>query len=360
MILLDHQLQKRLRMGNLRSLPRQRQLIDFASNDYLGLARSQELAEATLKEWSRNGRLLGSTGSRLLTGNATYTQLLEARIARFHGFETGTLFNCGYMANAGLHSAIATDADIFLFDSQVHASVRDGIRLSRAQAFPFRHNDPGHLEKRLKNLPAKGKRFITVASLYSTDGSQVPLREICHLSQRYGALLIVDEAHAVGVLGHSGRGLIAEQQLTSHVFALIATFGKALGTSGAIVLGSSQLRKALINFSRPYIYTTALPWINLAAIASSYALFPLMDRERSHLQHLNSLFRTFSPIHTLAIKGNVEARKLSTYLAEQGFDVRPLLSPTVRKGHETLRICMHAFNTIEEASRLLTYLERYR
>lgn len=356
MILLENQLQKRIRMGNLRTLQPQRQLIDFASNDYLGLARSQELAEAILREWKRCGLLLGSTGSRLLTGNAAYAQKIEARLAAFHGFEAGTLFNCGYMANAGLHSAIATNEDIFLFDSHVHASVRDGIRLSQARAYPFRHNDLEHLEKRLKSLPTKGKRFITVASLYSTDGSQAPLRQICLLSQQYEALLIVDEAHAVGVLGPCGRGLSAGLQ----VYAQIVTFGKALGISGAIVLGNSQLQKALINFSRPYIYTTALPWMTLAAITCSYDLFPLMYKERLYLRHLCSKFGISSPIHSIPVTGNAEARKLAACLSEEGFDVRPLLSPTVRKGHETLRICLHAFNSVEDTTKLFTYLRRCR
>ncbi|MCE5316575.1 MAG: pyridoxal phosphate-dependent aminotransferase family protein [Parachlamydia sp.] len=361
--LLENQLLKRKRMGNLRTLPKQHPLIDFASNDYLGLARSSEMADAVMWEWKkRSGHLngLGSTGSRLLTGNAAYAQKLEERLAAFHGFETATLFNCGYMANIGLHSAIASDDSIFIFDAHVHASVRDGLRLSRARSFPFRHNDLDHLHIRLKSLSAKGRCFITIASLYSTDGSQAPLRAISDLAQQYGALLIVDEAHAIGALGPSGRGLVAEQRINAKIFALIVTFGKALGTSGAMILGSSLLQKTLHNFARTYIYTTALPLINLAAIACSYDRFPLMDHARGHLRHLCARFGSFSPIHAIPVKGNAAAKEKAFHLSQAGFDVSALLSPTIRQGHEALRVCLHAFNTDEQVSRLQNCLWRMR
>jgi len=362
---LKDDLLKRERGGNLRQLCVSQNLIDFSSNDYLGLARSSKLTDAVMQEWSQleadiNG--LGSTGSRLLTGNSHYAQDLEDKIAAFHGFEAGLLFNCGYMANLGLLSTIAGKEDCIFFDSRVHASTDDGIRLSRAKAFPFKHNDPAHLENRLKNCTVKGDRFICIESIYSTDGSMAPLEKICRLAQEYEAHLIVDEAHAVGVWGDQGRGLVAEKNLCSSVFAQVTTFGKAVGTHGAIVLGSHTLKQALINFATSYIYTTALPFQVLATIKCSYDLFPKMDHERHHLQKLIQIFRKSFPgaslthIQSIAIEGNEAVKQVAKAIVSQGIDVRPLMSPTVQRGHEILRICLHAFNTEAELEELVNSL----
>lgn len=361
---LENKLETRKRLGNLRQLQVTQDLIDFSSNDYLGLARSPKLAAAVFQEWNAHASHLnglGSTGSRLLTGNSEYAQDLENRIATFHGYEAGLLFNCGYMANVGLFSAIAGSADIIIFDTQVHASTHDGIRLSKAKAFPFRHNDVEQLESRLRNcfVNRVGIRFICVESIYSTDGSKAPLPEICRLATQYKAHLIVDEAHAIGACGPCGRGLGAEHNLTSQVFAQINTFGKALGTHGAIVLGSNLLKQTLINFARSYIYTTALPFHSLAAIKCSYDLFPSLEYQRKHLQKLSQIFREAYPqgssthIQSVPIEGNDAVKHLANKFAQQGFDVRPLLSPTVQRGHEMLRICLHAFNTENELRMLL-------
>lgn len=350
---LKEKLDTRERRGNLRQLLTSHGLIDFASNDYLGLARSSSLAELVCQEWERYGHKLGSTGSRLLTGNSAYAEELEDRVAAFHGYESGCLFNCGYMANLGLLSAVAGRDDVIFFDAAIHASTHDGIRLSPAKAFPFKHNDIQHLESRLKACCLTGNLFICIESIYSTDGSVAPLQEICELAERYGARLIVDEAHATGVCGQEGRGCIAELKLNAYVFAHVVTFGKALGAHGAIVLGSSTLKKALINFATSYIYTTALPFHTLAAIKCSYELFPKLENERGHLQKLIAIFRQ-SPTHIqyISVKGNEAAKSLSRKLAWEGFDVRALVSPTVRKGRELLRICLHAFNTEEELRKL--------
>lgn len=347
---LQEQLLRRKHAGNLRELQVTQNLIDFSSNDYLGLAHSTKLKEILLDEWQG----LGSTGSRLLTGNSHYMQELENRIAAFHGYEAGLLFNCGYMANSGLLSTVAGSKDTIFFDEAVHASTREGIRLSRAQSYPFRHNTLEHLEFRLKNSHNQGDRFICIESIYSTDGSKAPLKEISRLANQHKAYLIVDEAHAIGVYGPKGRGLVAEENLMSDVFAQIVTFGKALGTYGAIILGSNTLKQALINFATPYIYTTALPFYALTAIKCSYDLFPTLENERAHLQ---KLIQTFSKkmlagsetaIQAIKINGNEAVKLAAKKLAQNGFDVRPLTSPTVQRGNEVLRICLHAFNTEEE------------
>lgn len=344
-------------------------MIDFSSNDYLGLARSPQLAASVFQEWesylSHPGGLLGSTGSRLLTGNSLYAQGLEERIAKFHGYESGVLFSCGYMANVGLLSAIANQENAVFYDAAVHASTHDGIRLSRAKAFPFRHNDCEHLEKRLKSCLSRGDRFICIESIYSTDGSMASLTEISQLARKYGAHLIVDEAHAVGACGPKGRGLVAEAGIAAHVFAQVATFGKALGTYGAIVLGNHTLKQALINFATSHIYTTALPFQVLAAIKCSYDLFPEMDQRRLRLEKLIQRFRlsypssSMSHIHSLSIRGNEAVKRAAQALIEKGFDVRALMSPTVRRGDEALRISLHAFNRGDELAELISHIQFY-
>lgn len=366
---IENQLLKRKILGNLRHHSITQNLTDFASNDYLGLARASSLTASVQQKWERQvGTLigLGSTGSRLLTGNSLYAQELENRIAAFHGYPAGLLFNCGYMANVGLLSVIGGNNDILFFDANIHASALDGIRLSPAQAFPFRHNDLEHLEKRLKKSSCHGDRFICVESIYSTDGSIAPLREIVGLAIEYGAYVIVDEAHAVGVRGPGGRGLIAELDLASQIFAQVTTFGKAPGTHGAIVLGSLALMQALINFATSYIYTTALPFHSLAAIQSSYDLFPQLEKEREHIRRLIQIFRASQPcssltqIQSVPVKGNEKVKLAALNLSAQGFDVRPLMSPTVQRGHEALRICLHAFNTESELRTLLELIESFK
>lgn len=363
---LKNKLLKREREGNLRELRAMPSLIDFSSNDYLGLARSSTLKELVAQEMSQckaplNG--LGSTGSRLLTGHSYYAQELENQIAKFHGFETGLLFNSGYTANLGLLSTIAGVDDCIFFDTGVHASTRDGMTLSRGRAYPFKHNDPVHLENRLKNCVLKGERFICIESIYSTDGSKAPLVEICQLAKEYDAYLIVDEAHAVGVCGHQGRGLVAEHNLSSYVFAQITTFSKALGVHGAIILGSRALKQMLINFAHAFIYTTAPPMYSLGAIRCSYSLFPEMDRERKQLQSLSQLYQQYHPnaskthIQSFHVQGNEAVTRYAKKITERGFDVRPLMSPTVQKGKEVLRICLHAFNTEKELYSLIELLK---
>jgi 8-amino-7-oxononanoate synthase len=362
---LQHKLLKRKNLGNLRRLQTPQHLLDFSSNDYLGLARSSALASAVTKEWNTTSSLLnglGSTGSRLLTGNSTYAQYLESKIAAFHGYEEALLFSCGYMANVGLLSTVSCSKDTIFFDTQVHASSHDGIRLSQAKAFPFRHNDLIHLENRLKNTSTKGNRFICIESIYSTDGSKAPLLEISQLAKKYEALLIVDEAHATGVFGPNGKGLVAEKNLTTDIFAQIVTFGKALGTYGAAILGSPLLKTALINFATSYIYTTALPLYSLKAINCSYTLFPELESERAHIRRLIQLFCSAYPSHSethiqpIFIKGSTAVKCIAKKLSEEGFDVRALTSPTVKQGREVLRICLHSFNTENELLKLIETL----
>ena len=364
---LSSSLKKRQELNTLRKLVVNDQLIDFCNNDYLGFASSKELFDQTELEISNLksqvshlkshiSNLLGSTGSRLLAGNSAYAEELEKKIATFHSAGSGLIFNSGYDANVGLFSALGQKGDTIIYDELIHASVHDGIKLSSASSYTFRHNDILHLEERLKI--AKGILYIAVESIYSMDGDAALLKEIASLCKKYNANLIVDEAHATGVTLNNGRGLVQQLNLENEIFARVHTFGKALGCHGAIVLGSNLLRDFLINFSRSFIYTTALPVKSLVAINQAYHLLQKSDMVIQLLHERINYFKSQlsektkaqlipsnSAIQCIVISGNEKVKKLATALQNEGYDVRPILSPTVSKGKERLRICIHTFNT---------------
>lgn len=351
----------------LRSLKKQNDRIDFCSNDYLGLARNKALQKQINQEISHNQYAHGSTGSRLISGNHPLFEKTEAKIARFHHAEEALIFNSGYDANLGLISAIAGRGDAIIYDNLIHASLRDGIRLSLATAYSFLHNDMRNLEEKLKRL--KRRSFIVVESVYSMDGDEAPLEELTSLCNRYEANLIIDEAHATGVIGEKGEGLVQLAGVEKQCFARIHTFGKAVGVHGAAVLGSKTLKQFLINYARTLIYTTALPPADVAAISVAYDYFPKMKDERKHLQQLISHFQrtnlpfekltSTTPIQIVMMPGNEEALTLATNLQRKGLDVKAILSPTVPKGKERLRITLHAFNAFEDIQKLIVCLQNY-
>ena len=375
---LSKRLTEREEQGSLRKLSISNGLVDFSSNDYLGFARSEELSHEVQKELSllrtpRSG-LFGSTGSRLLTGNSQYAEELEKFIAEYHKAEAGLLFNSGYNANIGLISSVAGKEDVILYDELSHASIYDGVRLSKADSFPFRHNDLVHLEERLKFLRSSNTAatiFVIVESVYSMDGDFAPLIDMVALCEDHNAKLIVDEAHATGIFGKRGEGKVVELGLEKNIFARVHTFGKALGCHGAIVLGSADLRKYLINFARPFIYTTALPLHSLLTIRSAYNLLSNNIDKILNINILINLFvlkvkenklsgflHSLSPVQSVIIEGNTEVKKIASLVQKDGYDVRPILSPTVPKGKERIRICLHAFNTETEVSGLLVSLKK--
>ncbi|PSL48277.1 8-amino-7-oxononanoate synthase [Chitinophaga niastensis] len=340
--------------------------VDFCSNDYLGLARSPVIREYIHTLLVERHASHGSTGSRLLAGNYEWITSVEKDLAVFHHADAGLMYNSGYDANLGLFSCIGRKGDTIIYDQLIHASIRDGMRLSGAQTFSFVHNDLEDLEKKLKN--AGGNIFVAVESVYSMDGDLAPLQAISALCEQYGAHLVVDEAHATGVIGEGGEGLVQELRLEDRCFARVHTFGKAVGCHGAVVLGSNVLRAYLINFSRSFIYTTALPPAALAAIEAGYAAFPVMHEVRGQLSALIQQFRagvqhletlpSKTPIQVVMTRGNDNTRKIAAALQDAGLDVRPILHPTVPKGTERLRIVIHSFNTPEEVDLLLKVLQR--
>lgn len=354
-------LNKRREQHAFRQLRLPGRMADFCSNDYLGLARSERVQEAALTISRQLPQVHGSGGSRLLAGNYALVEEVEQLLAAFHKAPAGLIYNSGYDANLGLFSSVPQKGDTIIYDQLIHASIRDGIRLSSAQAFSFLHNDMEDLQKKLLN--ATGRIFVAVESVYSMDGDMAPLEDIVALCARQGALLIVDEAHATGVVGERGEGLVQALQLADKCFARVHTFGKAVGCHGAIILGSGTLRDYLINFSRSFIYTTALPPHAVAVIMASYDIFPEMHLEREHLGRLIAQFRagivperrldSKTPIQVVMTPGNEQARNMAGKLQSEGLDVRPILHPTVPKGQERLRVVLHSFNTVEEVERLL-------
>jgi 8-amino-7-oxononanoate synthase len=355
---LNKKLAERKSQNAYRQLQLPKNKIDFCSNDYLGIVRN--------KLSTINCQLsTGSTGSRLLSGNYSLIQETEKIIAAFHDAEAGLIFNSGYDANVGLLSCIAQKGDTILYDYLSHASIRDGKRLSFAHSFSFAHNDIEDLEKKLK--AAQGNVFIVTESVFSMDGDLAPLKVISELSEKYNANLIIDEAHATGVVGEKGEGLVQQMGLQKKCFARVHTFGKALGCHGAIILGSETLKNYLINFSRAFIYTTSLPEISVDAIKKAYELFPKMNSERKHLQEMIENFqnatakfqklKSITPIQVVIIPGNDDVKKIAFHLQENNFDVRAIVYPTVPKGSERLRIVLHSFNTVEEVSLLIEKLK---
>lgn len=356
---LEEKLAERKAFNALRKLKPSSDLIDFCSNDYLGFA--QELGAKNVL--STGG---GSTGSRLISGNSNFVEKLEQDIATFHEAEAGLIYNSGYVANLGVISAIANRTDTIIYDELAHASIRDALRLSTARSFSFKHNNTADLATKLAR--ANGQIFIVIESIYSMDGDEAPLTEIMELAEQFEAAVVVDEAHATGVIGPNGKGLCQELKLQDRVFARIHTFGKAIGSHGAIVLGSETLRQFLINFSRPFIYTTALPEAGLREVQWAYQSLSnttYQDRLRhnieSFLNGLSSAVKTRlipsrSAIQCLIIPGNEVVKRIAQQLQAGGFDIRPILHPTVPKGQERLRICLHAFNSPAEIDRLCKLL----
>ena len=355
---LEKKLNERIEVNTLRSLIVNEGKIDFCSNDYLGIVKNN-----LLKDSNNSNLSYGSTGSRLLSGNYKLIEETENFIANFHHADAGLIFNSGYDANVGLLASVPQKGDIIIYDQLSHASIRDGIRLSFATSFSFLHNDIIDLEKKLASAKKERQNFFVVTeSVFSMDGDIAPLKEIIGLCEKYAAGLIIDEAHATGVIGEKGEGLAQKLRLHQHCFARVHTFGKACGCHGAIVLGSTQLKKYLINFARPFIYSTSLSPESVNAIASSYKIFPFLDKERNHLHALINLFRQHSlpyktlasdtPIQVVIVPGNNEVKKVALLLQKNNLDVRPILYPTVPKNQERLRIVLHSFNTMEEVKQL--------
>ncbi len=362
---LAGKLKERKDKGLLRALSEPVNLVDFTSNDYLGLSRNEKLFDTIKEALSVPRKQNGSTGSRLLSGNSLLAEQLEKKLARIFRSESTLVFNSGYSANVAVLSAIPQKNDTIIYDELSHASIKDGARLSLAKKYSFRHNDLNDLEKKISK--STGRIFIAVESVYSMDGDECPLEELVKLSGRYGFSIILDEAHSTGVRGPEGSGVCVEKSLHEKVEIRIYTFGKGMGVCGACVAGSHHLISYLTNFARPFIYTTAPSPHSIVSVScafdflsSNIYLQQILKKKIWHFlqsaEGLPNRTESFSAIQTFLIPGNKEIRATARSLQENGFDVRPILSPTVPEGTERLRICLHTFNTDNEITSLAARL----
>lgn len=363
-------LMEREQKGLLRKLNKNFPTIDFCSNDYLGFSR-QGLLSAELGASGYVRTMLGSTGSRLISGNSELVESAEKHIALFHHGESALIYNSGYDANVGLFSCVPQKNDLVLFDELIHASIYDGIRLSHAAYYKFRHNDMASL----KDMIARHKNnfsniFIAVESVYSMDGDTAPLLDMVELTKgNENIFLMVDEAHAIGVFGKQGRGLCNALNIEKEIFARVYTYGKAMGCHGAAVVGSDALKSYLVNFSRSFIYSTALPGHSIECILCGYKLL-IETQQQEKLQENIAYFyskasaesrfiKSQSAIHSIIIGDNQKAEELEVLLAKNGIYAKAIKSPTVKQGTERVRFCVHAYNTRAEIENLFALLSVY-
>lgn len=367
---LQKKLDDRKAAAAFRQLSSRDSLVDFASNDYLGFSRDISIA-------SRAGEILktfgisanGATGSRLLSGNHELYKACERGIAQFHESETALIFNSGYDANIGFFQSVPQRGDIILYDAFIHASIRDGMLISNAKAFKFKHNDVDDLVQQLQKHQGELDQtvYVVTESVFSMDGDHPDLQKMATVCQEQQALFVVDEAHAVGVVGDRGQGLVQALGLENQVFARIVTFGKGLGAHGAAILGAQDLRDYLINFARSFIYTTGLPPHSVATIMAGYEKLndtTPMQQLKENISHFREemmvvglqkyFIKSRSAIQCAVISGNERVKALSKSLKEAGFDVKPIMSPTVAKGEERLRFCLHAYNTKAQIQKVLS------
>ncbi|WP_297791652.1 aminotransferase class I/II-fold pyridoxal phosphate-dependent enzyme [uncultured Eudoraea sp.] len=381
---LPEKLQKKLierrRINALRSLPEVNGGTDFASNDYLGIGHSRTVFDNAIRILSEKEiSINGASGSRLLTGNSSLYNEVEELIRKFHKVDSALVFNSGYDANIGLFSSVPQRDDIILYDEYIHASIRDGIAMSKARNFKYRHNDLDDLLSRIKRVRQTGdigtteQIYIATESVFSMDGDAPDLKAMASICQEFNLNLIVDEAHAIGLFGKNGLGNVQEQDLEENIFARTITFGKALGCHGAAILGGSDLKKYLINYARSFIYTTGMSPHNLATIMAAYQFMTGSDgnRERKILHKnieyfnhekerlgISSFFiPSISAIHSCIIGDNNQVIQVAENIQKSTFDVRPILSPTVQKGKERLRFCLHSYNSKEDITNVLQLLQ---
>jgi 8-amino-7-oxononanoate synthase len=346
-------------LADLESLTQLRHLetvrgIDFNSNDYLGLSVDPRLKQA-IREALEAAPRVASGGSRLLSGHDDVWTAIENEAAQWLGAEAALYFTSGYAANMGLLSAALGPEDVVFSDSANHASLIDGIRLTKCKRVIFPHLDLNALEAGLRwSHSGSGARLIVVESIFSMDGERAPLRDLASLATRYGAELIVDEAHATGICGPDGRGCVAEAGLGGPVFATIHTCGKALAAAGAFVCGSAALRRFLINRARTFIFNTALPPYFAAQVGAGMRLAASAETERRRVRDLSVFLRnelqgnefdtagSDSHLVPVVLGANETALAFALRLQAAGYGIRAIRPPTVPPGTARLRISLTA------------------
>ncbi|MEN2402054.1 pyridoxal phosphate-dependent aminotransferase family protein [Flavobacterium sp. MC2016-06] len=370
---LIQKLENRKQNNSLRKLPSFNNLVDFSSNDYIGFSKSEVIFKQAHHYLIENEIIQnGATGSRLISGNHSLYQIAESFIAQFHDSESALIFNSGYDANVGFFSAVPQRNDVILYDELSHASIRDGISMSNAKSYKFDHNDFEDLEHLIVKFPDTNI-YIVTETVFSMDGDSPNLEELVMLSEKYNCYLVVDEAHTLGVFGEKGEGLIQYLHLHDRIFARIMTFGKGLGCHGAAILGSLELKEYLVNFSRSFVYTTGLSPHSVSTILTAYQQLEIETEMIQKLRHniiifnqqknllgLKPMFvRSKSSIQSAIIPGNENAKRIAQELQDKGFDIKPILSPTVPEGQERLRFCIHSYNSEDEINEVLKLLGNF-
>ena len=342
-------------------------LVNFCSNDYLGLAGHPDIAAALKSAIDQYGT--GSGASHLISGHSTAHQQLEEQLAEFTGRPRALLFSTGYMANMGVINALVGRHDLVLEDQLNHASLLDGGHLSRADYKRYKHNNMQQLDYLLEQSTASRKLIVT-DGVFSMDGDLAPLPEMSTLAAQHSGWLMVDDAHGMGVLGATGGGIVEQQGLTvEQVPVLMGTLGKSFGTFGAFIAGSEALIETLIQFARTYIYTTALP---PAIACASSASLQIVHREHWRREHLQSLIQRFragaeqlglqlmdsqTPIQPVLINNDQRVMEINQQLRSKGFMVGAIRPPTVPAGSGRLRITLSANHSNQQIDQLLDALE---
>jgi 8-amino-7-oxononanoate synthase len=343
---------------------------DFISNNYLGLANNA-LRILNEKESGELSNLpFGSTGSRLVSGNHPILTELEEECAQFFKAESCMFFQNGYLANLAILSVAAGRHDTYIYDDACHVSLKDGMRLSLANKYAFRHNDTEDLERKLQK--AQGRIFILAESIYSMDGDMCPLAELLFLAEKYNARIILDEAHSTGTIGPSGKGLSAMLKVENRIWARIYTFGKALGASGAVLAISQTTKEYLTNFSHPVIYSTAPMPVHAGICSEQLRCLQqnpgLTEKLQANITHWNQCGESLgsvisknkmSPVQYFQVSGNENALKAAKQLESLGYQTKAMLSPTVKPGTERLRISLHSFNSATQINELIQLLGEF-
>jgi 8-amino-7-oxononanoate synthase len=346
-----------------------REVLNFASNDYLGLSCRREIIGAAAEALSKYGMSMAS--SRLLSGSHELHQRLEKRIAVFKGAEAALVFTSGYAANVGIIPALVKRGDGVFSDKLNHASIIDGLRLSGASLFFYRHKDMDHLETLLKN-DVRGNKLIVTDTVFSMDGDIAPLSAICGLADRYGAMVLVDDAHGTGVLGNNGRGALEYLGLEQRKDILVmGTMSKALGCIGGFIAGSQELILYMVNKARSFIYTTAMPPFVAAACIKAVDIVETEPDLRHKLTACSTALRdglkkrgfntldSETPIIPLVTGKIDKALELSAWLENKGIFAPAIRPPTVPPGLSRLRFSVTAAHSMDDITQLLAVTDEF-
>lgn len=378
---MQQELQVLKERSNLRALPALthegrdviaggRRMLNLSSNDYLGLASDRKLREEFLQGLTADSFLPTSSSSRLLTGNFTIYEELEQTLARLFGTEAALVFNSGYHANTGILPVVSDAQTLILADKLVHASLIDGIRLSAARCIRYRHNDMKQLERLLAENHAAYRQVIVVTeSIFSMDGDVANLKELVRLKQAYdNVLLYVDEAHAFGARGEQGLGYAEETGCIREIDFLVGTFGKAAASAGAYIACRSTIREYLVNRMRTFIFTTALPPVNIAWSLFIVRRLAGFRERRIHLKNISNILRNAltekgytcpseSYIVPMIVGASSDTILKAEELQRHGFYALPVRPPTVPEGTSRIRFSLTADITEEEIKELIKYIQ---